>query len=135
MLDVDFITDYYDYIRLTTYSVLTPCFCPSCLQGRNTQAHCPRFPKPKDEGWILVLGEVDSREVIAVKRVGYRRGRSTVQLAFYTPETEGRIIYTLYMMSDCYLGLDQQYDVCLQVAQSSLQAQVNSELLDLDMSR
>ena len=81
------------------------------------------------------MGEVDSREVIAVKRVGYRRGRSTVQLAFYTPETEGRIIYTLYMMSDCYLGLDQQYDVCLQVVQSSLQAQVNSELLDLDMSR
>lgn len=105
------------------------------LQMRNTQAHSLRFPKPKDEGWVLVLGEVDSREVIAVKRVGYRRGRSSVQLAFYTPERVGRVIYTLYMMSDCYLGLDQQYDICLHVVESSLQAQVNSEFMDeLDIS-
>ncbi|KAI0228850.1 Activating signal cointegrator 1 complex subunit 3 [Lamellibrachia satsuma] len=105
------------------------------VKMRNTQAHSLRFPKPKDEGWVLVLGEVDSREVIAVKRVGYRRGRSSVQLAFYTPERVGRVIYTLYMMSDCYLGLDQQYDICLHVVESSLQAQVNSEFMDeLDIS-
>ncbi|KAK2190738.1 hypothetical protein NP493_71g03022 [Ridgeia piscesae] len=100
------------------------------VKSRNTQAHSPRFTKPKDEGWILVLGEVDSREVIAVKRVGYRRGQSSVQLAFYTPETVGRVIYTLYLMSDCYLGLDQQYDVCLNVVEASLETQVNSELLN-----
>ena len=28
---------------------------------------------------------------------------------------EGRCIYTVYVMSDSYLGLDQQYDVFLQV--------------------
>lgn len=31
-------------------------------------------------------------------------------------------------MSDCYLGLDQQFDIRLDVIQSSLEAQINSEL-------
>ncbi len=90
--------------------------------------HSPRFPKPKDEGWFLILGEIETKEVLALKRVGFIRGRTNAQLAFYTPETKGRVIYTLYVMSDSYLGLDQQFDVCLDVMPASLEAQVNTEL-------
>uniref|UniRef100_UPI00358EF322 activating signal cointegrator 1 complex subunit 3 isoform X2 n=1 Tax=Myxine glutinosa TaxID=7769 RepID=UPI00358EF322 len=72
----------------------------------------PRFPKQKDEGWILVVGLPDSRELVALKRIGaLRGGRGSVTLSFSTPETEGRCIYTVYVMSDSYLGLDQQYDL------------------------
>jgi activating signal cointegrator complex subunit 3 len=98
------------------------------FQKSDTRAHAPRFPKPKDEGWILVVGEVESREVIAVKRVGYVRHRSSIQLALVTPDLPGRAIYTLYLMSDAHLGLDQQYDVCLDVTPASIEAQVNTEL-------
>jgi hypothetical protein len=45
----------------------------------------------------------------------------------------GRLILTLYILSDCYLGLDQQYNLQLDVIQASLQAQVNTELQDLDL--
>ena len=83
---------------------------------KDTRAHVPRYGKPKDEGWFLVLGEVDNREVIALKRVGYLRGRNKVPVAFYTPESPGRVMYTLYLMSDCYLGMDQQFDICLEVS-------------------
>ena len=46
------------------------------------------------------------------------------------------------MMSDSYLGMDQQYDICLEVLPPSIEAQVNTELigdqddldLDLDMA-
>ena len=55
------------------------------------------------------------------------------QVAFYTPERPGRVIYTLYLLSDSYIGLDQQYDICLDVIPASIEAQVNSELImDLD---
>jgi len=37
-------------------------------------------------------------------------------------------------MSDCYLGLDQQYDLRLNIIPASLKAQVNTELEDLDSS-
>ena len=56
--------------------------------------------------------------------IRYLRGTRSVQLAFFTPETPGRVIYTLYVMSDSYLGLDQQYEVCLDVTEASIEAQV-----------
>lgn len=52
----------------------------------------PRFPKVKDEGWFLILGEVDKKELIALKRTGYIRNRNTVSVAFYTPETPGKYV-------------------------------------------
>lgn len=33
-------------------------------------------------------------------------------------------------MSDCYLGLDQQYDIHLNVTPASISAQVNEEVSD-----
>nr|XP_022293850.1 activating signal cointegrator 1 complex subunit 3-like [Crassostrea virginica] len=98
------------------------------VKKRDSKAHAPRFPKPKDEGWFLIVGDIESRDVIALKRVGFVRGSSRQSLALYTPETPGRVIYTLYLMSDSYLGLDQQYDICLEVIPASIETQVNTEI-------
>ncbi|KAM3614996.1 uncharacterized protein V6R79_021978 [Siganus canaliculatus] len=97
---------------------------------QDSKAQAPRFPKAKDEGWFLVVGEVDRRELLAVKRVGYVRNSTAVSVAFYTPEKTGKCIYTLYLMSDSYLGLDQQYDMYLNVTAASIAAQVNTEVCD-----
>lgn len=97
---------------------------------QDSKAQAPRFPKVKDEGWFLVLGEVDRRELLAVKRVGYVRNHTVASVAFYTPETTGKYIYTLYVLSDSYLGLDQQYDLHLNVIPASISAQVNTEVSD-----
>ncbi|TMS11145.1 Activating signal cointegrator 1 complex subunit 3, partial [Larimichthys crocea] len=97
---------------------------------QDSKAQAPRFPKAKDEGWFLVMGEVDRRELLAVKRIGYVRNYTTVSVAFYTPEKTGKCIYTLYLMSDSYLGLDQQYDIHLNVKPASIAAQVNTEVSD-----
>ncbi|KAM8954511.1 activating signal cointegrator 1 complex subunit 3 isoform 1-T1 [Pelodytes ibericus] len=98
-------------------------------KGRqDSKAIAPKFPKAKDEGWFLVLGEVDKKELMALKRVGYVRNKSVVSLAFITPEAIGRCIYTLYLMSDSYLGMDQQYDLHLNIVPASISAQVNTEV-------
>ncbi|XP_059138482.1 activating signal cointegrator 1 complex subunit 3-like, partial [Physella acuta] len=98
------------------------------IKKTDSKAHSLSFPKPKDEGWMLVIGNIESREVIALKRVPWVRGRTSTQMAFYTPERQGRVIYTLYLMSDAYLGLDQQYDICLDIIEPSVETQDNSEL-------
>lgn len=82
------------------------------------QIYCPKFPKGKDEGWFLTLGNQENGELIAMKRIGYRHNKSSHQLTFYTPEKRGRLIYTVYLMSDGYLGFDQQYNVQLEVIQA-----------------
>ncbi|OXB61302.1 hypothetical protein ASZ78_014339, partial [Callipepla squamata] len=100
-------------------------------QGKqDSKAVAPRFPKVKDEGWFLILGEVDKKELIALKRTGYVRNRNTVSVAFYTPETPGKCIYTLYLMSDSYLGMDQQYDIYLNIIPASTSAQATTEVSD-----
>nr|XP_014343473.1 PREDICTED: activating signal cointegrator 1 complex subunit 3 [Latimeria chalumnae] len=100
-------------------------------KGRqDAKAAAPRFPKSKDEGWFAILGEVDKKELVALKRVGYVRNQNVVSLAFYTPENIGKYIYTLYLMSDSYLGMDQQYDIYLDVTPASIEAQVNTEVSD-----
>lgn len=83
------------------------------LQDGDGKAHSPRFPKAKDEGWWLVLGEVDSKELLALKRVGVVRRRNRTSLTFLSPDTACRKIYTVFLMSDCYLGLDSQCDIHL----------------------
>ena len=53
----------------------------------------PKFPKPKDEGWFLILGDVENRELLALKRVPFVGARGNQTLAFQTPEA---VSYTLW---------------------------------------
>jgi len=79
----------------------------------DSKAYTPRFPKPKDEGWWLVLGNVDSGELLALKRLPFFRSRTKTSLAFSAPDNSCHQICSLYLISDCYLGLDQQCELCL----------------------
>lgn len=74
-----------------------------------------RFPKPKDEGWLLTLGCQESGELLALKRVAYRNNRSSQPLIFKAPSRAGRVIYTVYFLSDGQIGLDQQFNIQLEV--------------------
>ncbi|GJQ88857.1 putative activating signal cointegrator 1 complex subunit [Trypoxylus dichotomus] len=76
--------------------------------------HSPRFPKKKDEGWFVILGEND--ELHCIKRFNVDN-RSTVSLKFCSPSRLGTYTYNLYLMSDSYIGLDQQFEIPIQVKQ------------------
>uniref|UniRef100_A0A1B0CDX6 U5 small nuclear ribonucleoprotein 200 kDa helicase n=1 Tax=Lutzomyia longipalpis TaxID=7200 RepID=A0A1B0CDX6_LUTLO len=82
---------------------------------QGSSVYCPKFPKGKDEGWFLTLGCQKDCELIALKRAGFRGSRSTQYLVFDAPPQPGRIIYTFYLLSDCLMGLDQQFDIQLEV--------------------
>lgn len=94
------------------------------------KAIAPKFPKQKEEGWFLVLGSKETGELVAMKRVPYIHRRATQQIMFYTPKEIGKVKYQLFLMSDSYLGLDQEYDVYLNVIESSIRAQINTEVDD-----
>lgn len=46
---------------------------------------------------------------------------------------KGRCIYTVYLMSDGYIGLDQQYDIHLDVLEPPKQAIQESKADDYDV--
>lgn len=66
----------------------------------------------KEEGWWLVLGDVDTHELLALKRISFA-DHTTARLTFPVINGAGREMagVTLFFMSDSYLGLDQQYFV------------------------
>lgn len=74
----------------------------------------PRFPKPKEEGWWLVVGEPKNNQLLAIKRVSLQR-KARVKLDFTTPSEPGKKTYTLYFMCDAYLGCDQEYEFTIDV--------------------
>jgi activating signal cointegrator complex subunit 3 len=85
--------------------------------GVAPRVYAPHFPKVKEEGWWVVVGHRESLELFAMKRVSFG-GKSSVKLSFPAFSACGAELHTatLFCISDCYLGLDQQYDVILDQA-------------------
>jgi len=88
---------------------------------RDGKAYAPKYPKPKDENWIVILGvnckSETNNELICLKRLStFKSRKMNSTLYFKTPEIENQtskqtFMLSLFLMSDVYLGLDQQYDL------------------------
>jgi len=81
----------------------------------------PRYPQPKAEGWWLVVGNQVSNELIAIKRVAFKRRVMQERLEFVAP-AQGQHKLMLYFMSDSYLGVDQELAFDLKVAAAPTKA-------------
>uniref|UniRef100_A0A803P6U2 RNA helicase n=1 Tax=Cannabis sativa TaxID=3483 RepID=A0A803P6U2_CANSA len=86
------------------------------LEGRTEvgPVDAPRYPKAKEEGWWLVVGDTKSNSLIVIKRVSLQR-KLKVKLDFTAPTEVGKKNYTLYFMCDSYLGCDQEYNFSVDV--------------------
>jgi len=86
---------------------------------QSTGAFTPRFPKRKDEGYWLFVGNTNTGELLALRRVNFADKKLVTSLSFEVPKKEDEYQFCLYVISDCYLGLDQQYNVKFRVSQSA----------------
>ena len=140
----------------------------SWVRGSGRKAYAPRMGKPKDEGYVLIVGCREARQLLGLRRVLSLRSpfvarsapigalapvplggellkrsetasasaerdsdsdnerqqpaaelsralpRNRFELTFRAPDAPARIIYTLYVLSDAYIGLDQQYDIFIE---------------------
>lgn len=76
---------------------------------KSSRAFVPRFPKIKDEAWWLVLGNTSTSELYALKRVSFSDRLVThMELPSSLSAVQGM---KLVLVSDCYLGFEQEYSV------------------------
>ncbi|KAI8532460.1 hypothetical protein RHMOL_Rhmol11G0215900 [Rhododendron molle] len=80
----------------------------------------PRYPKTKEEGWWLVVGDTKSNQLLAIKKVSLQR-KAKVKLDFAAPGDAGMKTYTLYFMCDSYMGCDQEYSFAVDVKEAVLE--------------
>ena len=75
----------------------------------------PFFPTKREEGWWVIIGDPKSNSLIGIKRLTLQQ-KARFVLDFVAPRP-GRHSYTLYFMSDSYLGCDQEYKFNLDIGE------------------
>ncbi|CAH1258042.1 SNRNP200 [Branchiostoma lanceolatum] len=77
----------------------------------------PFFPQKREEGWWVVIGDNKSNSLISIKRLTLQN-KAKVKLDFVAP-SQGTHTYTLYYMSDAYMGCDQEYKFNINVGEEA----------------
>ena len=72
------------------------------------RAVCPLYPKIKQEGWWVVLGDRETDELLALRRVSFGSEART-RLTYETRARAGVVV--AFLVSDCYVGLDQETEL------------------------
>merc|ERR1719273_1731891 len=76
----------------------------------------PFFPTKREEGWWVIIGDPKSNSLLSIKRLTLQQ-KARFVLDFVAPHRAGRHSYTLYFMSDSYLGCDQEYKFNLDIGE------------------
>lgn len=84
-------------------------------QEVDTTVHAPFYPGSKVENWWLVVGEDETKSLLAIKKVTIQR-RLDVRLEFVVP-SPGKKQLTISLMSDSYVGVDQEQQFEVDVAE------------------
>ncbi|CAB3405618.1 unnamed protein product [Caenorhabditis bovis] len=87
------------------------------IDGLAPPVVAPLFPqKRKEEGWWLVIGDVESNTLHSIKRLIINE-KAAMKMDF-TASKPGKHTYKLYFISDSYLGADQEFDFTFKVEES-----------------
>jgi len=101
--------------------------------GGISMVACPRYPQAKSEGWWLIVGDPDTNEILAIKRlINLKQKTLQERLEFNAPENSGQYHYMLYLMSDSYLGVDQEFQLHFTVSSNSKSKQEHTSTTSSD---
>jgi hypothetical protein len=96
-----------------------------------------RFPKIVEEGWFVVLSNVATSELLAIKRVKVGVG-SVSRMSLVFPMTdeacEPITEVDVHLLPDCYLGLDQVMRVSVEGKGDSKGSYLRGAVENLDDS-
>jgi pre-mRNA-splicing helicase BRR2 len=83
----------------------------------DTTVHAPFYPTKKMENWWLVVGEESTKTLLAIKRITIG-AKLNVRLEYIVP-TPGQHELKLFLMSDSYIGVDQDPSFKVTVAEGA----------------
>ena len=78
----------------------------------------PLFPQKREENWWVVIGDTKSNTLLSIKRLTLNQ-KAKIKLDFAAPTASHSHAYILYLMSDSYIGCDQEYKFQINVLASN----------------
>ncbi|KAE9553444.1 hypothetical protein FO519_003357 [Halicephalobus sp. NKZ332] len=76
----------------------------------NTQVYSQRFNKEKTAGWIILIGNKKENSILGFKKVSPIVDSKEVRISFTSPAMPGNYTLTVFILSDSFLGIDQEYN-------------------------
>ena len=86
---------------------------------------CIYMLQKREEGWWLVVGNPKTNSLTSIKRITLSQ-KAKVKLDFVAPSS-GEHTYTLYFMSDAYMGCDQEYKFSIKVDGKGVKRKVEED--------
>jgi len=83
---------------------------PGCAHTRHGRV---AVLQKREEGWWVVIGDVKANNFVSIKRLTLQQ-KAKVRLEFVAPSA-GKHGYTMFFMSDAYMGCDQEYKFSIDV--------------------
>jgi len=80
------------------------------------------FPKPKECSWFLLVGNKATNELLAMKRLAFKR-YSSKNLAIQLPAEFRGTELQIVLMCDSYIGMDQEYSIDLEQINGAIRDQ------------
>ncbi|CDR96330.1 U5 small nuclear ribonucleoprotein [Babesia bigemina] len=84
-------------------------------EGDMEPVHAPFFPLERFEQWWVVVGEAKTKGLLGIKRVNLPKSNNTVTVEFEAPAVSGKHEIVVYVVSDSYVGTEQQHTLVLEV--------------------
>lgn len=85
----------------------------------------PFFPQKREEGWWVVIGDNKSNSLLSIRRLTLQQ-KAKVKLDFVAP-SPGHYNYTIFFMSDAYMGCDQEYKFSIDVKEGESDSESDSD--------
>lgn len=83
----------------------------------DNSVHAPFFPGDRTSGWWLIVGEESTKTVIGIRYVTVGRKPLNLRIKARLPDEPGKHTFKLYLMSDSYVGVDQDPEFTVNVAE------------------
>uniref|UniRef100_A0A914YGC8 SEC63 domain-containing protein n=1 Tax=Panagrolaimus superbus TaxID=310955 RepID=A0A914YGC8_9BILA len=77
----------------------------------NTQAYAPRFHKEKTASWIIFIGDKEKNKIHGFTKCSPIESFRDVRINFISPSMPGNYTLSVFILSDSYLGIDQEYAI------------------------
>ncbi|EGW35791.1 uncharacterized protein SPAPADRAFT_131497 [Spathaspora passalidarum NRRL Y-27907] len=78
------------------------------------QVVCDKYPSAREEGWWLVIGDAQLRQLYAIKRVSLGLESQNFTLEFTVP-TKGKANLTVWSICDSYIDADKEINFDIEV--------------------
>ncbi|SCM03506.1 pre-mRNA-splicing helicase BRR2, putative [Plasmodium chabaudi adami] len=78
-------------------------------------AHSTYLPFEKEESWWFVIGIKKLNLLLSIKKVSLLKQENNVKINFELPDKPGKYDIVMYLVSDSYIGCDQEYEFTMVV--------------------